>query len=338
MPAVTSAVVGGVAAAGSAVGGAVAATGAAIGGLGAGGAALAGGAISAGVGAYTASKTRKANEKAAKKAELSEKNRRQRAAQELEKATTRYNEIRAERPGFTVQQFLEEQATALGGEEGRALQDQIRSMKAEDVQAAQAVADEATTGNINTFDIALDAVSGGDSARVLAKRNDLALNEDSQAQFDRALQLRSTAIPAGTVRQDSEGRFVEGQRADKQTFQIAADVDQASRDRQFGKLNSILESDRSIAERQQSKALDFLSQQNTSDVLSGLTAAGSDRRDRFQAVDEQVQLENIRQFQAAAFTDQTRQITPATDNSAALISGGFDTALKGIGLFSNKSS
>jgi hypothetical protein len=293
------------------------------------------GAASVGAGLYNAKKTRDANKEAADKAELNEKNRRERAAKELEKATTRYNEMRAERPGLTVQDYLAERAADIGGEEGRKLVEQVRSMKAEDVAAAQSVADEATAGNIDTFNVALDAVSGGDSARILARRNELALGSNEQDAFNRALELRSTAIPAGTVRQDSQGRFVEGQRADKQAFQFAFETQEGLRDKEFTKLRSVLDSDRSIAERQQQKALDFLSQQNAGDVTIGLAGAAADRQDRFQLLDEQTQLQNIRDFQTAAFKDQTKEITPATDNSGTIIKGGFDTAIKGLGLLGN---
>lgn len=292
------------------------------------------GAVSVGAGLYTAKKTRDANEDAADKAELSEKNRRERAAKELEKATVRYNEIRGERPGLTVQEFLEEQATARGGPEARKLVDEIRGMKQEDVAAAQAVADSASQGNVDTFGVILDQVSGGGAAVALAKRNENAFGTNELDAFNRALELRSTAIPAGTVRQNADGRFIEGQRSDKQVFNLAFETQEAQRDKQFSKLNAILENDRSVADRQQEKARDFLSQQDTASILNSLTAAASDRRDTFQARDEDVQLQNIQQFQSAAFKDQTRKINPATDNSGKLISGGFDLALKGIGLAS----
>ena len=290
------------------------------------------GVASVGAGLYTGAKTREANEDAADKAELSEKNRRERASKELERATARYNEIREERPGLTVQEFLEEQATARGGPGARKLVDEIRSLKQEDVAAAQAVADSASQGNVDTFGVILDQVSGGGAATALAQRNENALGANEIDAFNRALELRSTAIPAGTVKQNADGRFIEGQRSDKQVFNLAFETQEAQRDKQFSKLNTILESDRSVADRQQEKARDFLAQQDTASILNGLSAAASDRRDTFQARDEDVQLQNIRQFQAAAFSDQTKQITPATDDSAGLVSGGFDLALKGIGL------
>tara|TARA_R110000772_G_scaffold18184_2_gene50760 strand:- start:22768 stop:23739 length:972 start_codon:yes stop_codon:yes gene_type:complete len=290
------------------------------------------GVASVGAGLYTGAKTREANEDAADKAELSEKNRRERASKELEKATTRYNEIREERPGLTVQEFLEEQATARGGPGARKLVDEIRSLKQEDVAAAQAVADSASQGNVDTFGVILDQVSGGGAATALAQRNENALGTNEIDAFNRALELRSTAIPAGTVKQNADGRFIEGQRSDKQVFNLAFETQEAQRDKQFSKLNTILENDRSVADRQQEKARDFLAQQDTASILNSLSAAASDRRDTFQARDEDVQLQNIRQFQAAAFSDQTKQITPATDDSAGLVSGGFDLALKGIGL------
>ena len=293
---------------------------------------LAIGAGSAVAGGVSASKTRKSNEKLAKNAENNESARRARATEELEKATTAYNELRKQRPGLTVKDYLAERADAIGGPEAERIRQQLIESKQEDFDRAQAVADAASAGNIKTYDVILDAVSGGKSAEILRERNNNALSTNETDAFARALELRSTAIPAGTVRQDSQGRFVEGQRADKQVFQAAFETSEALRDKQFSKLTSILESDRAVAQRQQAKALDFLNQQDVTGLTNALVQAGSAQQLGFQVADETTQLQNIQQFQNAAFTDQTRQVQ-FQDNKAAnsLVSGGFELALKGLG-------
>jgi hypothetical protein len=210
-------------------------------------------------------------------------------------------------------------------------------MKDEDVRAAQAVADASSLGNINTFEVILDQVSGGGSARILAERNKNALETNDIAAFNRALELRSPAIPEGTVRMDSQGRFVEGQRADKQVFQAAFETSEALRDKQFSKLNTILDSDRQIALRQQDKALDFLNHQDVSSMVGALAQGASARVDQFQLNDENVQMQAIRDFQQSAFSDQTRQVNPAsTASSDALVAGGFELAVRGLGSFDDK--
>lgn len=289
------------------------------------------GAASVAAGAIGASKTRKANEKAQKRSIKNEKDRREVAAQELEKATANYNKLREQRPGLTVKDFLSERADDLTGPEADAVRLAIQNGKDEDFARAQAVADAASTGNIKSFDTILDAVSGGSAAEVLRVRSENALGTNEVDAFNRALELRSTAIPAGTVRQDSEGRFVEGQRADKQAFQFAFETQEALRDKQFGKLNTILDSDRSLAQRQQAKAADFLGFTNSNDVLANLTGQGAGRLDVFQANDEQQQINQINSFTQAAFSDQTQKVTPqSTASSDALVGKGFDLALKGL--------
>lgn len=290
------------------------------------------GAASVGAGLYTAKQSRDLNEDLADDAAFREKQRRKRAAAEMEKATERYNELRAQRPDLTVQDYLIERAEAIGGEEGRQLIDQLRSLKQEDWQQAQSIADAASAGNIKTYDVLLDQVSGGQSGKILAERNQNALQTNEIDAFNRALELRSSTIPAGTVKQDSQGRFVEGQRSDKQTFQTAFEVSEALRDKQFTKLNSILENDRAIALRQQEKALDYLNSQEVTNFLQAGVEGFKARQYGLQALDEQTQLNQITAFQNAAFTDQTKQPQFHQDNvSGELISGGFNMALKGLG-------
>jgi len=210
-------------------------------------------------------------------------------------------------------------------------------MKDEDVRAAQAVADASSLGNINTFEVILDQVSGGGSARILAERNKNALETNDIAAFNRALELRSPAIPEGTVRMDSQGRFVEGQRADKQVFQAAFETSEALRDKQFSKLNTILDSDRQIALRQQDKALDFLNHQDVSSMVGALAQGGSARIDQFQLNDESAQLTAIQEFQRSAFSDQTKKVDLAdTKSSDALVAGGFNIAVKGLGMVEDR--
>jgi hypothetical protein len=82
--------------------------------------------------------------------------------------------------------------------------------------------------------------------------------------------------------------------------------------------------------------LDYLSSQEVTNYLQAATEGFKARQYGLQALDEQTQLNEITQYQNAAFTDQTRQ-PQYYDNSqanAALIQGGFDAALKGIAAFS----
>lgn len=145
------------------------------------------------------------------------------------------------------------------------------------------------------------------------------------------MQLRSPAIPAGTVKLNREGRLVEGQRADRQVFQTAFEISEAQRDKRFDRLSSVLASDRAVADRQQEKAKDFLDKTDFTSLARDFTAASRSAQTLFQQLDETRQFNLIRDFTNAAFTNQTAQPTfQNTDTADTLTASGINLGLRGL--------
>jgi len=151
------------------------------------------------------------------------------------------------------------------------------------------------------------------------------------------MELRSGYIPAGTVQYDSEGRLVEGQRADKQVFTTAYEADAAARDRQFRMQRDLLSDYTSIADRQAEKAKDFLQFAGLEPVARDMANKSLTTAIGFQQQDEQNQFELIRQYAAAASGIQPTQPTyRSTGPSDALIAEGISSAIKGMATYYNK--
>lgn len=289
------------------------------------------------IGASASNKTNKDNQRAQGQALEDEDKRRKNAAYEAERLIKEYNKLRKERPGLSIQEFIQGQVQALDNPQ---LNEAFRNSRQEDFDQAQSFADEAGLENLQQYNNILDDISNGKAEEFVNKRNDIALSTNDVAAFDRAMQLRSPAIPAGTVRMDSQGRFVEGQRADKQVFQTAFETSEQQRALQFDRLGTILDSDRAAAERQQEKSKDFLKFTDYTGFASALAGEQSNRELQFQRDDESRQWDLITQFTNSAFSNQTAQPTPqSTQGSDNLAASGLNLAGKSIAqYYGNKQS
>lgn len=280
------------------------------------------GAAGTAYGAYSASKTAKENQQLGNQAVADEQKRRQAAAKEATRLMDEYNNLRSERPGLTLQAFISERVQALNDPELNAA---FRQFKQEDYDQAQHIADQAASGNIEQFESIVDKISAGKADEFLNKRNEIALSTNEVDAFNRAMQLRSPAIPAGTVKMDSQGRFVEGQRADKQVFQTAFETQEQQRALQFDRVNAILEQDRSAAERQQEKAKDFLSFTDYTGFANAIASEQRAQQLAVQLADEERQFQLIRDFSNAAFSNQTAQPQfQSTSGSDAITRAGIE--------------
>lgn len=278
------------------------------------------GAANTAYGALQSNKTNKANQSAQDQALGDETERRKAAAYEAKRLMKEFNKLREERPGATLQEFLRDQLAVSNDPQ---LNESFRRLRQEDFDKAQSVADQAQQGNLDQFNSLLEDISNGKAEEFINNRNDIALSTNDVAAFDRAMQLRSPAIPAGTVRMDSQGRFVEGQRADKQVFQTAFETSEQQRALQFDRLGTILDSDRAAAERQQEKARDFLQFSDYTGFATALAQEQSNRQLSYQTADENRQFSLIKQFTDSAFSNQTAQPTaqPTTGSDNLIASG-----------------
>ena len=286
-------------------------------------------------GGYQASKTNSSNEGLANQARSDELKRREAASKELTKAYAAYEKMREERPGVTFGQFKNEYVSAISDPQ---FADAFRKIKEEDFNFAQKLANQATAGNLASYDLATEAVSGGAYKDLRTIQNDIAKTADTDASVKRALEIRSAYIPAGSVRTDSQGRFVEGQRADKQVFQTAYEQDLAARDRQFRMSRDLSNDYASIAERQQERAKDFINFGSLEPVARGFVSQAIGNAVGFQQADEANQFQLIRDYTNAAYANQ--QQTPQYSNPNSynqMIATGIDSAVKGAATYYNQS-
>ncbi len=294
------------------------------------------GAATAVVGAVGAANTNKQNKQAAADAKADEEARRARATAELEKAYASFNALREERPGVTFDQWKNEYVKAITDP---VLRENFRKIKQEDFEAATEFATSATGTNVTNFLNARDIISQGAAPQLTGRLNEIALNADSEAAAQRAMEIRSGYIPAGTVQYDSQGRLVEGQRADKQVFTTAYEADAAARDRQFRMGRDLLNDYTSVADRQTEKAKDFLQFAGLEPVARDMAGKSLATAIGFQQMDEQNQFDLIKMYAGAAAGVQPTQPTfRSTGPTDALMAEGISSAIKGIAQYYKKTN
>lgn len=214
----------------------------------------AGTAIYGGVQSNKAGKANKANQQAYLKANMkSEKE----ARKMFDGFIKGYNSSKEKlEEGMTLEAYIGNMVKALGDPE---LEKQYRAARNGDWEQAQRFADEATDQNISAFNRIVDNVSGGDYQKFLKKRNDIIMSEDVDSLYKEARRLTAPRQMAGSVRRDPEtGEAIGGQRGDKFEFDVSTTAIKESHDRQFAKLTTAIESDRTTAERQKERAISFL--------------------------------------------------------------------------------
>lgn len=161
--------------------------------------------------------------------------------------------------------------------------------------------------------------------------SDIALTSNPEAAYQRALELYSSNIPAGTVRTDAQGRLVESQGAAKKLFNIAFETQEQQRDIQFRRSRDLANDFAAIADRNTERAKDFLSFAGLEPVARGFALSALENRVAYQKADEAMQFGLIQQYAASASGGAAA--TPAYQDGSAyakLMSQGIDTAIKGV--------
>lgn len=213
----------------------------------------AGSAVYGGVQSNKANKANKANQEAFNKATI--KNEKE-ARKLFDGFISDYNNSKERLEGLSLQEYIGNMVEALGDPE---LQKQYRAAKNADWEQAQRFADEATDQNISAFNRIVDNVSGGDYQQFIKRRNEIVMGESIDSLYKEARRLTAPKQMAGSVRRNPEtGEAIGGQRADKFEFDVSTTAIKEANDRQFAKLNTTIESDRTTAERQKERAIQFL--------------------------------------------------------------------------------
>lgn len=207
------------------------------------------------------------------------------AGQMASQLNKEYNSIVANRPDMSWESFVRDKIKAINDPYLRQFYTQAKS---EDFAKMKEFADEATNQNSDNLIGVADKLSGGKFREILAERDKLVMNTDAASRMARAHEISAPMrTNADTVKYDSEGRLVEGQRADKQVFDIAQEVVTATEQEKKSDLRQ-LEVDRiGAAQSSVQKASDFM---GFFDATGYATAIESDRSDKlygFQALDEE---------------------------------------------------
>lgn len=243
--------------------------------------------------------------------------------------------MREQRPDITIESYLRDVLSALDTPEAEEARKAFEKATIRDFESAQYIADQASQNNVDVFQLLSEDVSGGRYGDFLRERNSIIDQTNSKDAFDRALQLRAPTIPAGTVQLDSQGRFVEGQRADKKVFSTAFEVDQAMQDKKYSRLTDAISSDRTVAERQQERASTFLPATSFTGVQLNTIDSSRAAAALYQGLDEERQFSLIRDFLSAASSNQTANPNyQSTAGADALTAAGTAQALKSAGQLS----
>ena len=231
-----------------------------------------------------------------------------------------YNKVQEERPDLTWEGYVGELVKAL---KDPRLLEAYHNAKQEDFNVLRKLAETASDDNTKQFQKTFDQLSHGKGDEIVDQRNKLVLEDDTAQRYARALELRSPSIGAGTVKYDSKGQLVEGQRADKAVFDTAYEtVVETNRERKADL--RALEGDRSTAaQSQQEKAKNFMGFYD----YTGYSTANFDNQRKqqleFQMRDEERAFELYKLFAAGSagiVPSQPGYVSPTGGNE--LISSG----------------
>ncbi len=291
------------------------------------------GAASAAYGASQNSKAAKANQNAYDQTRDDYASRLKLAAEGAAALNEQYNSIVGERPGLSWEEFVKDKIRAINDP---FLREFYTKAKKEDYEQLREFAKMATTDNVENLQAAADKISNGRWNEMIDKRNELVLNTDASSRYARAYELSAPIrTDASTVKYEG-GKLIEGQRADKQAFSIANEVQTQVEQEQKADLRA-LETDRlGAAERQAEKARGFM---EFFDATGYATAAEADRTKLvhgYQQMDEERAFSLYEMFAGAA-----AGITPGDPNyqnagpGNELISGGIKLATTGLSNYGN---
>lgn len=284
------------------------------------------GVAQAAYGAYSSNKAEKENQAAAGQSVEDELARREAVQASIEELFGQYNALREERPGLTIEEYIGDRLKVLNNPE---LKSAFRSLTREDFQEAQYLADQATQGNVETFNKAVGVISDGYYQKALQGRNELAESTNSEEAYKRAMELASPMMPAGSFEEQTQDAS-QLQRGNKFAFQTAYEVDQGQRQLKWDRLNSIINDDRNLALRQQERAATFMPM--TSFVNYATDLHLNQRKDQLamQLSDESFMQSLIGGLMGQAYSNQAA--APSFRDTAVydkMISEGIGSAVKG---------
>lgn len=245
----------------------------------------------------------------------------QAAARIAKEMSAEYDSIVGERPDLSWESFVKDKMKALNDP---FLREAYTNAKSEDFNKMREFAKQATADNVDNLQSVADKLSNGKWKEIIDKRDNLVLNTDAASRLARTYELAAPLrTGASTVKYDNKGQLIEGQRADKQAFTVAQEVQTQIEQEQKSDLR-MLENDRlNAAASQTAKANQFM---QFFDATGYATAAEADRTNLvhgYQAVDEQRQFELYKLFAGAA--SGIAPVQPTYQNTGAgneLISAG----------------
>lgn len=295
---------------------------------------LALGAGSLGLGLSQNSQTNNANQEAYRASQDDYAARLKAAGEMASQLNAQYNEIVANRPDLTWESFVKDKIKAINDP---FLREFYTKAKKEDFAAMKEFADAATNQNSDNLLGVADKISGGRFKEFIRQRDDLVLKTDAASRMARAQELSAPMrTNADTVRYGSQGRLVEGQRADKQVFDVAQEVITETEREKKADLRQ-LEVDRlSAAQSSVQKASDFM---GFFDATGYATAIEQDRSDKlfgFQALDEERSFrlyEMLAGASAGLTPSQPTYAQPGAGNS--LIASGIQAGTSALSSFAS---
>lgn len=215
-------------------------------------------AVAAGSAAYGVAENEKAqdaNEQLKNESKDDYQKRLETAGEWAKKLQDQYNKVVKQRPKLAWSTYVKEQLAEIDDPTVRQF---YLNAKQEDFDNLQRFANAATSGNTSNLLKTAEEISGGEWRNYMDKRNELINQTTAADRFIRANELAAPNLTdPSTVRFDSEGRLIEGQRADKQRFNIAYEQQAAAEQEQKQDLRAISNDVLSAAQSQQEKAGSF---------------------------------------------------------------------------------
>ena len=251
------------------------------------------------------------------------------AAKTAKELNAQYNEVVKDRPNLSYESFVRDHLRAIDDPYVRQVYDTAKSA---DFERLREFGNRATLDNVDNLKKVADELSGGQFEQIVQKRNDLVLNTDAASRYARAYELAAPVrTGASTVRYDSQGRLIEGQRADKQAFSIANEVQTGIEQEQKSDLRQ-LETDRlQAAQSQVEKAKSFTSFYDPTGYAANQEAQRQSLINGYQALDESRAFDLYKMFAGAAAGITPTQPTYQNNTGGnALISSGVQGGMSAL--------
>lgn len=245
-----------------------------------------------------------------------------------------YSDLLDERPDLRWSEFVKDKIKAINDP---ALREFYTNAKEEDFDVLRQLAKGASGDNLDNVTALADEISGGKWKDYMDKRNELVFETNAADRYARAQEIAAPMrTGASTVKYDDQGRLIEGQRADKQAFDVATEVNTEIEREQKQDLRAIQQDTLGAAERQTQRATDFM---GFFDATGYATAAEADRSalvHNYQSTDEERMFDMYKMFAGAAagIAPANPQYVPAGPGNE-LIASGVSTASSALSNYGN---